>query len=169
MPANKRTTCGLYLTAVDAYEMVNEDPAKVLFIDVRTRGELQFIGMPTLVDAHVPILVEAAPPLWDDASSSFKLVPNPDFVAAVDARLAQKGLTRDAPVIVICQGGLRAARAANALTQARYTRVYTVIDGLEGDPVAEGPMKGQRLVNGWRNAGLPWTAKLDRSKMYGLN
>ena len=78
-------------------------------------------------------------------------------------------MTRDAPVIVICQGGLRAARAANALTQARYTMVYTVIDGFEGDPVADGPTKGQRLVNGWRNAGLPWTAKLDRSKMYGLN
>ena len=169
VPANKRTACGLYLTAVDAYEMVSEDPAKVLFIDVRTRGELQFIGMPTLVDAHVPILIEATPPQWDDATSSFKLVPNPDFVAAVDARLAQKGLTRDAPVIVICQGGLRAARAANALTQARYTMVYTVIDGFEGDPVADGPTKGQRLVNGWRNAGLPWTAKLDRSKMYGLN
>jgi rhodanese-related sulfurtransferase len=169
VPANKRTACGLYLTAVDAYEMVSEDPAKVLFIDVRTRGELQFIGMPTLVDAHVPILIEATPPQWDDATSSFKLVPNPDFVVAVDARLAQKGLTRDAPVIVICQGGLRAARAANALTQARYTMVYTVIDGFEGDPVADGPMKGQRVVNGWRNAGLPWTAKLDRSKMYGLN
>jgi hypothetical protein len=29
-------------------------------------------------------------------------------------------------------------------------------------------MRGLRLVNGWRNAGLPWTTKLDRSKMYGL-
>jgi rhodanese-related sulfurtransferase len=169
VPANTRTTCGLYLTATDAYEMVSEDPAKVLFIDVRTRGELQFIGMPTVVDAHVPILVDATPPQWDDVTSSLKLVPNPDFVAAVDARLVQKGLTRNAPVIVICQGGIRAARAANALTQAGYTRVYTVIDGFEGDPVADGPMRGQRLVNGWRNAGLPWTTKLDRAKMYRLN
>ena len=169
MPEGKRTACGLYLTALDAYQMVSEDPAKVLFIDVRTRGELQFIGMPTVVDAHVPFLVEAAPLQWDDAASSFKLAPNPDFVAAVDSRLSQKGLAHDATVIFICQGGIRAARAANALTQAGYTKVYTVIDGFEGDPVAEGPRKGQRLVNGWRNAGLPWTAKLDRTKMYGLN
>jgi len=169
VPQSKRTTCGLYLTAVDAYQMVSEDPAKVLFIDVRTRGELQFIGMPTLVDAHVPFLVEAAPLQWDDARSSFRLAPNPDFVGAVDKRLAQKGLTRAATVIVICQSGVRAARAANALTEAGYAKVYTAIDGFEGDPVAEGPTKGQRLVNGWRNAGLPWTAKLDRAKMYGLN
>ena len=169
VPANKRTTRGLYLTAVDAYGMASEDPKKLLFIDVRTRGELQFIGMPTLVDAHVPFLVEATPLQWDEANSSFKLVPNPDFVAATDRRLAQKGLTRDAVVIVLCQGGLRAAKATDALTKAGYANVYTVVDGFEGDPVAEGPNKGLRLVNGWRNEGLPWSAKLDRAKMYGLD
>ena len=149
--------------------MVSEAPDKVLFIDVRTRGELQFIGMPTLVDAHVPFLVEASPPQWDEASSTFKLAPNPTFVDDVGRRLARKGLGRGDPVIVICQGGVRAARAANALTQAGYTTVYTIVDGFEGDPVADGPHKGERLVNGWRNAGLPWTAKLDRAKMYGLD
>ena len=165
----KRTTCGLYATAQDAHDMVKEAPGKVLFIDVRTRAELQFIGMPTLVDAHVPFLVETSSPQWDDVNSTFKLAPNPKFVEGVAKRLAQKGLTRDDPVILICQGGLRAARAANALTQAGYTKVYATIDGFEGDPVADGPHKGERLVNGWRNAGLPWTAKLDRAKMYELD
>jgi len=169
VPAAKRTACGLYATAQDAYDMVMEAPDKVLFIDVRTRAELQFIGMPTMVDAHVPILIETSPPQWDEANSTFKLAPNPTFVAGVDIRLAQKGLARDDRVILICQGGIRAARAANALTQAGYTKVYTTIDGFEGDPVADGPHKGERLVNGWRNAGLPWTAKLDRSKMYELD
>jgi len=168
VPANKRTARGLYLTARDAYDMVNEGPASLLFIDVRTRGELQFNGMPTLVDAHVPYLIEASPLQWDDASSSFKLVPNPDFVAAVERRLTAKGLTRDSRVLLICQGGVRAARAADVLTKAGYTTAYTIVDGFEGDPVAEGPTKGLRLVNGWRNAGLPWTTKLDRSKMYAL-
>ena len=168
VPANKRTVRGLYLTATDAYAMVSESPASVLFVDVRTRGELQFIGMPKLVDAHVPFMVEAAPLQWDDTASSFKLVPNADFVAGVERHLARKGLTHDAVVVVICQGGLRAARAVDALTKAGYTMVYTVVDGFEGDPVAEGPMQGARIVNGWRNAGLPWTQKLDRSKMYGL-
>ncbi len=157
VPATKRTARGLYVAATDAYEMVSGNPMSILFIDVRTRGEVQFIVMPTLVDAHVPFLVEAAPLQWDDAASSFKLVPNPDFVAAVDKRLRQKGFTGDAVVLVICQGRLRAARAADALTKAGYTMVYTVVDAFEGDPVAEGPMKGVRLVNGWRNAGLPWT------------
>ena len=169
VPTSKRTACGLYATAQDAYDMVKEAPDKVLFIDVRTRAELQFIGMPTLVDAHVPFLVETSSPQWDEVNSTFKLAPNPKFVEGVGKRLAQKGLTRDDPVILICQGGVRAARAANALTQAGYTKVYTTIDGFEGDPVADGPHKGERLVNGWRNAGLPLTAKLDRAKMYELD
>jgi hypothetical protein len=25
---------------------------------------------------------------------------------------------------------------------------------------------GQRIVNGWKNAGLPWTYKLVKAKMY---
>ncbi len=169
VPANKRTSRGLYLTAQDAYDLLREDAATVLFIDVRTRGELQFIGMPTLVDAHVPYLIEADPLQWDEVASSFKLVPNVAFVAGVDRRLTQKGLGKDARVIVICQAGLRAAPAVNALTQAGYRNVYTVIDGFEGDPVADGPTRGQRIVNGWRNANLPWTTRLDRTRMYGLD
>lgn len=86
----------------------------------------------------------------------------------MDGRLARKGLTRGDRVILICQGGVRAARAANLLTLAGYARVYTTIDGFEGDPSPDGPRKGERIVNGWRNAGLPWTARLDRSKMHGL-
>jgi rhodanese-related sulfurtransferase len=168
VPEPKRTQRGLYLTASDAYEMVRETPARVLFIDVRTRGELQFIGMPTVVDAQVPFLVEATPVQWDDASSSFRLVPNPDFVTGVDQRLAQKGLARSDIVIVICQAGARAARAADTLTRAGYAAVYTVVDGFEGDAASEGANKGLRVVNGWRNAGLPWTTRLERAKMYGL-
>lgn len=38
--------------------------------------------------------------------------------------------------------------------------------GVEGDTVKNGPKAGQRAVNGWKNAGLPWTYKLDKTKMY---
>jgi rhodanese-related sulfurtransferase len=168
VPPGKRTKRGLYVTAQDAHDMMALDPSRVLFIDVRTQGELQFIGMPTMVDANVPFLLESSPPQWDEAKSTFKLVPNSRFVADVDQRLARKGLTRDDVVIILCQSGMRAAGAADALTVAGYTKVYTTIDGFEGDPMDDGPHKGERIVDGWRNAGLPWTTRLDRSKMYGL-
>jgi hypothetical protein len=44
--------------------------------------------------------------------------------------------------------------------------VYTVIDGFEGDVGKDGPQAGQRVVNGWKNDGLPWTYKLDKDKLY---
>ena len=69
---------------------------------------------PGLIDAHVHFVVETSPPQWDEASSTFKLAPNPTFVDDVGKRLARKALTRDDTVIVLCQGGVRAARAANA-------------------------------------------------------
>jgi hypothetical protein len=47
-----------------------------------------------------------------------------------------------------------------------YSKAYTVVDGYEGDKVKEGEYKDQRLVNGWKNANLPWTYKLPEEKVY---
>ena len=44
------------------------------------------------------------------------------------------------------------------LRRSRYTKVYSVVDGFEGDLSAE----GRRDVNGWRKAGLPWSYKPPR-------
>jgi hypothetical protein len=41
-----------------------------------------------------------------------------------------------------------------------------VVDGFEGDMAKDGPKAGQRVLNGWKNAGLPWSYQLDKSKMY---
>jgi hypothetical protein len=68
-----------------------------------------------------------------------------------------------------CKGTVKLKDDESGFVCAACRLVYPVIDGFEGDPEAEGPMKGQRRVDGWRNAGLPWTTKLDRAKMYGLN
>ena len=55
-----------------------------------------------------------------------------------------------------------------AFVAALFAIVWLPVARAEGDAFVC-PAKGQRLVNGWRNAGLPWTAKLDRAKMYGLD
>ena len=47
-------------------------------------------------------------------------------------------------------------------TEAGFTRVHSVVDGFEGDMSPQ----GRRSVNGWKNAGLPWTYRLERSRMY---
>ena len=85
---------------------------------------------------------------------------------AAMSRLKAKGLTKADRVILICRSGDRSARAADLLANAGYTQVYSITDGFEGDAAKDGPQAGQRIVNGWKNAGLPWTYKLEKQKMY---
>jgi len=66
----------------------------------------------------------------------------------------------------MCQSGSRAPVAAKLLHQAGFGEVYTQYQGFEGFKAEQGPDKGHRVVNGWKNADLPWSYKLDASKMY---
>jgi rhodanese-related sulfurtransferase len=79
---------------------------------------------------------------------------------------AKTNMDKTSTIILMCRSGDRSARAADLLGKAGYTNVYSVVDGFEGDIAKEGDHKGQRAVNGWKNAGLPWTYDLTKSKMY---
>ena len=155
------------LTPREAWEVLQAAGGSARLVDVRTRAEAMYVGMPTPVDALVPYMEH--PELmsdWDEQRSAYQLLPNSDFVSEADRRLKAKGLARNDRVILICRSGDRSARAADLLANAGYTRVYSVVEGFEGDAAKDGPKAGQRVVNGWKNAGLPWSYKLDKAKMY---
>lgn len=162
----KQTTLGFYLTAEEAYKLKSEH-ADVLFIDVRTRAEVAFLGMPNNADANIPYVLAEDFSGWDVKKKTFKFPSNSEFQMAVDKLVAAKGLNKESKIIVMCRSGHRSAKAANLMAKSGYTNVYTMVDGYEGDKAKEGDHKGQRVVNGWKNAGLPWSYKLDRKKMYG--
>lgn len=166
VPATKKTQAGLYLDAREAHAMKQQQGGGALLIDIRTHAEVIYVGMPTVADAHVPFLDHPAGMPWDDKQGRFRMDPNPDFEAGIARRLAAQGLSRQDPLILICRSGDRSSRAVNQLVAAGYSKVYTVVDGFEGDAATEGPQTGQRIVNGWKNAGLPWTTKLEKGKMY---
>lgn len=166
VPTAKRSASGLHLTALEAYEMKQKQPQKVLFVDIRTRAEIMYVGLPSTVDFNVPFLDFPEVWEWSDASSEFIQMSNTRFVPAIEARLAKMGLGKDDPIILICRSGIRSNHAAGLLATKGFTRVYTVIDGFEGDTAKDGERKGQRVVNGWKNANLPWGYKLAKEKMY---
>ena len=115
------------------------------------------------VDALVPFVeTEEIMTTWDNAKSTYKLEPVQDFVPELNRRLKEKQLTKEDIVVLICRSGDRSSRAANRLAEDGFKRVYTVADGFEGDMSKD----GRRNVNGWKNADLPWSYKLDKSKMY---
>ena len=165
LDAKKQSKLGLYMTAEESYKYTMDHMDKTLFLDIRTPEELNFLGATTVMDANIPsMLLDTT--AWDDKKRNYKEVENKNFTAEVDARREKKGLGKDDTVILICRSGNRSAKAADLLAGAGYTRVYSVVDGYEGDKAKDGPDKGKRVVNGWKNAGLPWTYTLDKDLMY---
>jgi rhodanese-related sulfurtransferase len=167
VPTVKQTKLGKYFTSQEAAAFVAQNAPKTLFLDIRTPAEVTFLGMAAPADANVPYMVDPPFQEWDNAKSSFKLEGNPD--PEVRRRLSAKGLGPNDTIILMCRSGDRSAAASNLLAEAGFKNVYSVVDGYEGDLAADGPKAGQRAVNGWKNAGLPWSYKLDKAKMYKVS
>ncbi len=162
------TPFDLYLTPQEAYDMKSGDPDNVLFIDVRTRAEIQFVGFTDMVDANIPIYELSRE--WkhkaDGDHGSYRKLRNEHFVAAVDNLIKAKNKDKSVPIILMCQSGGRSPKAARELHEAGYQKVYFQVEGFEGIKAKEGPDKGKRVVNGWKKAGLPWSYQLKTEKMY---
>lgn len=158
----KRTKLGLYVTATEAAKALENDKQTIL-IDVRARSEVNFLGMPTPAAANIP-LKEVSPALeYDAKKKSYKMIDNPDFADAVDRLVQEKGLAKDAPIVLMCRSGSRSAKAADILAGRGYTKVYSMVDGFEGDKAKDTKL---RTVNGWKNSGLPYTLDVPAEKAY---
>jgi rhodanese-related sulfurtransferase len=164
IPEVKRTPQALYLSAEDAYAL-RSSSQNVVLIDVRSREEAMYLGMPSTADALIPFMnIDAR--VWDPKRNSFRLVMNDEFESGVNEFLHARGLDADATILLLCREGRRSARAARFLNQLGYSNVYTVVDGFEGDLAKAGVHKDKRMINGWKNAGLPWTYQLTADKFF---
>lgn len=155
VPPLKQSDRAQHVTAAEAYRLKQAHPRDVVLLDIRSRAEAAYVGQPDDVDVHVPYLEPVAPPQWNAAGTGLKMQRNPNFVAEVQAALGRLGTSPDAPILVLCRSGERSAIAADALAAGGLPRVYTVVDGFEGDLGAG----GRRDVNGWKNAGAGWQAR----------
>lgn len=161
----RQTSWGLYVDAREAYQMKTGEQGKdILFVDVRDPIEIMFTGFSDVVDINIPYMTSNRRK-WNEAKNVFAMEVNPDFEAQIAKALAERNLSKDSPIVLMCRsGGERGAPSAKALEGKGYSKVYVVVDGFEGDTVKEGERKNWRLVNGWKNAGLPWSYTLNKSK-----
>lgn len=150
VPEDKRTTLGLYFNSKEASAFMESNGKYALFLDVRDPHEFQTTGMADSVDYNVPFYFININK-WDDVKSRFQFDENPNFVKDATSRFKTKGLKGFDAIVIICTSGTRAAKAVNALAEAGFKNVHTVVDGFDG----------------WKNNDLKWSRKLDRSKMYG--
>jgi len=159
LPERKQTTLGLYVTAKEAYDMWQANPDKVTVLDIRTVVEYIWVGHPEM-SLTIPAFNQTM--RWDDQLKYFALEPDAAFLQQVEKRFA-----KDAILLLFCRSGDRSARAVDILAKAGYTKAYTITDGFEGDMVTdpENVFVGKRMKNGWKNAGLPWTYKIERQQV----
>lgn len=115
-------------------------------IDVRTRAEWTYVGVPSLAAlGKAPIFLE-----WDDFATG-DLVP--DFTGRLQAALAKAGVGKDAPLYFLCRSGNRSKHAAILATRAGYARAHNIDLGFEG---RLSPERHRATPGSWKAEGLPW-------------
>lgn len=130
-----------------AWNMLQSDSG-ICLIDVRTRAEWSFVGVPDLSDLdRNTILVE-----W---KSFPQMGRNENFVPELMAALAEQPVKA---LLFICRSGARSLEAARVVSTAlgaenRDIPCINVAEGFEGDLNATAH-RGHK--NGWKAAGLPW-------------
>lgn len=160
IPQDKQTKLGLYVTAQQAFQKWKADTNQVKILDVRTPEEYAFVGHAPMA-WNVPLIFVAYE--WDADKKWLATKPNPDFLTRAKAVLSP-----DDTILVMCRSGGRSKKACDLLAEAGFKQVYNIVDGMEGDEVKDSnrPDVGKRTINGWKNAGLPWTYALNTNLMY---
>jgi rhodanese-related sulfurtransferase len=154
----RRTSLGLYVTAKEAFDMWQADPA-LKILDVRTPEEFVFVGHAPMA-TNIPFALQTYE--WDPEKHALHWEVNPDFVTAVKAWAGPRDM-----ILVSCRSGGRSAMAVNTLAAAGFTQVFNIIDGMEGSQVKdpESVFDGMRMKNGWKNSGLPWSYGIELERM----
>jgi rhodanese-related sulfurtransferase len=135
------------LTPVEAYRFLAENEKSVL-IDVRSRAGYYFIGHPP--KAHnIPL------EFWNAMEYDFE--PNPDFSDDLSSKF-----DKDVPILFLCRGGKKSVEASEMALDMGFKVVANVLQGFEGEEDND----GRRTVNGWKNAGLPYTFDVEEKLMY---
>jgi rhodanese-related sulfurtransferase len=129
------------LKPTEAWKLLAEDKRTQL-VDVRTRPEWMFVGLPDLGSLGKRVLLQS----WQVFPT---MAVDGNFAAEVQRQIPD----RDTPILFLCRSGGRSRAAAMALTAAGYSRCYNVAEGFEGNPDAE---RHRGTVGGWKAAGLPW-------------
>jgi rhodanese-related sulfurtransferase len=150
--------------AVDAkraWQIKQDLGARALLVDIRTRAEVLYAGMPIGADANVPLLDPAAPFAAEASPGDPALRFDPQFLLHMDELLRAARLRHADPVVLLCRSGEYSALAARLMQEHGYLQVFVVSDGFEGVLAANADGSEIHRAGGWKNAGLPWTARVD--------
>jgi rhodanese-related sulfurtransferase len=123
-----------------------ESHVRSQLIDVRTRAEWTYVGIPDLGSlSKRAVLVE-----WQTFPDQ---TIDPRFVERLARELSALGVKLDDDLFFICRSGGRSLAAAKAMAAMGYRACHNVTGGFEG-PLDDERHRG--IAGGWKAAGLPW-------------
>lgn len=120
--------------------------AKSVLIDVRTRAEWAYVGLPDLSGIGKQIILVEWQTFPDNRI-------DPGFAGTLREALDATGVEKDAELFFICRSGGRSRMAAVVMAEAGYACCRNVAQGFEGSLDAE---RHRGRTSGWKVAGLPW-------------
>lgn len=123
-----------------------QDAERSVLIDVRTRAEWSFVGLPDLAAIGKRVLLVE----WQSFPDS---AVNGGFVTDLKGELDKLGADRTWDLYFLCRSGVRSLSAAKAMAAEGYERCFNVANGFEGPLDSERHRGG---TAGWKAAGLPW-------------
>ena len=123
-----------------------ESHVRSQLIDVRTRAEWTYVGIPDLGSlSKRAVLVE-----WQTFPDQ---TIDPRFVERLARELSALGVKLDDDLFFICRSGGRSLAAAKEMAAMGYRACHNVTGGFEG-PLDDERHRG--IAGGWKAAGLPW-------------
>lgn len=127
------------------FEQLASDATSVL-VDVRTRAEWAFVGLPDLSGLGKRVVTVEWQTFPDNGV-------DPAFSERLTAVLTEIGAGPQTNVYFICRSGGRSRMAAELMSATGFGRCHNVADGFEG-PLDANRHRG--TAGGWKAAGLPW-------------
>lgn len=115
-------------------------------IDVRTRPEWSFVGIPDLSSLGRKAILAS----WQAYPA---MAVDPDFAERLAQHLTGLGLGIETPLYFLCRSGARSQAAALAMAERGYGACFNILGGFEGDRDARGR---RGAVGGWKVNNLPW-------------
>ena len=138
---NRKCTNVKNIPSVECFRKLSKISNSYL-IDVRTKPEWEFTGVPDLSSLNKKTIFIA----WNE-------YPEMNINKYFINQIAGENIEKIDNIFLICRSGRRSFQAAKYLTSLGYNHSYNVSDGFEGD---KNKLNQRSTINGWKYNQLPW-------------
>ena len=129
------------LNSYDCFKKISTN-LKSYLIDVRTKPEWEFVGVPDLSTINNSTIFIS----WQE-------YPEMNINKNFEKHVVQKNINKNDYIFLICRSGRRSLKAAEYLSSLGYKHCFNISDGFEGN---KNNTNHRSKIRGWKFNNLPW-------------